>query len=328
MFITNFIKKLFKRKRRNRQKPRSNVLDVKLSSDNIRAGRMRLGAAAMGLVFATIFGLYLFWMSGSMLLNHFVYQNSAFAIEQINVETDGVLSPDQLRRWAGVKTGDNLMALDLSRVKRNLELVSLIKSVAVERVLPHILRLRVSEREPVAEARLYQAGSNGGVEATVLHIDVDGYVMTLPEPRQLADPSSKSTNALPLLLGVEVSELIPGRRISSSSVHSALNLIDAFEHSPMTGMVDLQSVQVSSSQVLQVTTTRGAVVVFTPADFDRQFRRWRDIQDMAVRQSKTVATLDLSIPNSIPATWSELGEMPQTLPIKNHPSRSTRKKHV
>ena len=53
---------------------------------------------------------------------------------KFDVQTDGVIAPDQLRRWARVKPGENLFALDLARVKRDLELVPLIESVSVERV--------------------------------------------------------------------------------------------------------------------------------------------------------------------------------------------------
>jgi hypothetical protein len=53
---------------------------------------------------------------------------------------------DQLRRWAAVRLGDNLLALDLPSVKRNLELVSVIRSVAIERALPHTLRISVTAR--------------------------------------------------------------------------------------------------------------------------------------------------------------------------------------
>jgi len=54
----------------------------------------------------------------------------------------------------------------------------MIKSVAVERVLPHTLRLRVAEREPLAQSTF--AKWNGGrLEMSALHIDGDGYVMSL-----------------------------------------------------------------------------------------------------------------------------------------------------
>ncbi len=38
--------------------------------------------------------------------------------EKIEVQTDGVVPAEQVRRWSGVKPGQNLLALDLARVKR------------------------------------------------------------------------------------------------------------------------------------------------------------------------------------------------------------------
>ncbi len=43
------------------------------------------------------------------------------------------------------------MALDLMRVKRDLEMQPPIQFVAVERVLPHTLKITITEREPVAQ---------------------------------------------------------------------------------------------------------------------------------------------------------------------------------
>src|SRR6185369_3766387 len=126
----------FSRKQKNRRLSRGYVLDVKLRSDQVRASRLRLGALTGGVLCGTLFGLYLLWLAGAWVLDALVYENRAFAIEQIDVQTDGVISTDQLRRWAGVKPGENLLALDLARVKRDLELVPLISSVSIERVLP------------------------------------------------------------------------------------------------------------------------------------------------------------------------------------------------
>src|SRR5581483_9802494 len=112
----------FNRKPKNRRLGREHVLDVKLRSDQVRATRMRLAAIAMGLLFATVFGFYLVWRAGEWALNRLVYENKAFAVQEIQVQTDGVIAEDQLRRWAGVKPGENLLALDLGRVKRNVEM--------------------------------------------------------------------------------------------------------------------------------------------------------------------------------------------------------------
>src|SRR5258708_23750439 len=105
----------FSRKFRNRRSGRCYVLDVKLRSDQVRSSRMRLGALAFGVLFGTVFGFYLLWRVGAWTLDRLVYKNHSFAIQQIDVQTDGVISLEQLRRCAGVKPGDNLFALDLAR---------------------------------------------------------------------------------------------------------------------------------------------------------------------------------------------------------------------
>ena len=79
---------------------REQALDVKLRSSQVRAARTRMTAISLGAVFATVFGLYLLYRAGDLTLNRLVYENKAFAIKEIDVQTDGVISVDQLRRWA------------------------------------------------------------------------------------------------------------------------------------------------------------------------------------------------------------------------------------
>src|SRR5579872_6266549 len=112
----------FKRKPKNRRTGHDHVLDVKLRSDHVRKTRMRLAAVALGLIFATVLGFYTVWQGGDWVLNRFVYENQAFAVQEIDIQTDGIIATSQLRRWAGVRIGENLLALDLSRIKRDLEM--------------------------------------------------------------------------------------------------------------------------------------------------------------------------------------------------------------
>jgi cell division septal protein FtsQ len=317
----------FKRKPKNRRLGRDHVLDVKLRSDQVRATRIRLTAITLGLIFATIFCFYVLWCTGAWALDRLVYENKAFAVQDIDIQTDGVISTDQLRRWAGIKGGENLLALDLARVRRDLEMVSVIRSVAVERVLPHTLRLRVSEREPLAQLYVPQLRTNGGYEMAILHLDNDGYVMSLLEPRQRATPLIQTNDVLPVVSGINPNLLLPGRRIDSKQVRSALQLIAAFESSPMSGLVDLRRIDVSSPEILQVTTGQGSEVIFGVQDLDRQLRRWYKIHEQVQEMNKTIATLDLSVPNNIPFRWTEGGAASPIAPkIKN--SQRNRKKNV
>src|SRR5260221_6207407 len=105
----------FKRKARNRRLGREHVLDVKLRSDQVRKTRLRLMAIALGFVFATVIGFYVVWRAGEWTLNRLIYENRSFAIQRVDVETDGVIAVDQLRRWAGVKPGEKLVAVEVAR---------------------------------------------------------------------------------------------------------------------------------------------------------------------------------------------------------------------
>jgi hypothetical protein len=316
-----------KRKAKNRRLSTDHVLDVKVRSEQVRANRLRLGALALALVFATVFSLFLLWQGGEWVLNRLLYENKTYAIQNIEVQTDGVIAPDVLRRWAGVKIGENLLALDLGRVKRDLEMASAVRSVAVERVLPGTLRLRVSEREPLAQVYLPRATAGGGLEMTILQLDREAFVMTPADPRELAQPPADTNDLLPVITGANAGQLVPGRPVESSQVRSALQLIAAFGRSPMAGLVDLRQVDVSSPAVLVARTSEGSEITFSVQDLDRQLRRWRQIYDVGQRFNMALATLDLSVSNNIPATWVDANTLPPPAPGSRN-QQHTRKRNV
>ncbi len=317
----------FKRKLKNRRLGREQVLDVKLRSSQVRAARARAGAIGLGVMFVALFSLYLLYRTGDWALNRFVYENKAFAVENLDVQTDGIISLDQLRRWAGVKPEQNLLALDLARVKRDLELIPLVQSVSVERILPHTLRIRVTEREPIAQANVPRPRNGGGVELAVYQLDTEGWVMLPLDPRQRSTPLNQPGDALPVLMGINTSDLQPGRRIAAPQVQAALQLIVAFAQSPMAGLVDLRRIDVSSPEVLVVTTGQGSEVTFGLVDQDQQLRRWREIFDLGQKMGKAIASLDLAVTNNIPARWLEAGAVPPAAPRPVKPLRA-RRNHV
>jgi hypothetical protein len=325
----------FKREQnKNRRLHRHNVLDVKLRSDQVRANRARWGLYLFLVTVGPFFGLYLTWRIGEVALNAFVYQNADFAIQQIDVKTDGVIAPDQLRRWTGVKPGANLIALDLAAVKRNLELVSVIDSVSVERVLPGTLKIRVTEREPIAQVNVPRADGANGIAVSVFQIASDGAVMQPLDPRLCTVSLHQLNSQLPVIAGLNAFQLQPGRRVELPPVRAALNLIAAFASSPMAGLVDLRRVDVSSPGVLVATTGQGSVITFCmdgreDLTFERQLNRWWLTYNQGLRYRKSIATLDLAVANNSPATWMPDSAAPiNTAPKKTVKPIKTGKKNV
>ncbi|HXC99415.1 MAG TPA: FtsQ-type POTRA domain-containing protein [Verrucomicrobiae bacterium] len=317
----------FASKSRNRRSGREqHVLDVKLRSDQVRAARLRLGGIGVGMTLATLAGFFILWRAGSWTLDRMIYDNPAFAVERIDVKTDGVISAEQVRRWSGVKAGQNLLALDLARVKRDLEMAAPIRSAAVERVMPHTLKLCVTERVPVAQITVLRLKPGGATEPSIVYLDRDGFVLIPLAAAQLAQ-AARTNNVLPVICGLNLSEVMPGKKIDSMQVRGALQLIGAFQHSPLAGLTDLRLVDVSSPELLQATTGDQGKIVFSLSNPDQQLRRWRDIRDRAQQQGMAIASLDLSVPGNIPAVLVAAGPAPLNVP-KNINPQPIRKKNV
>ena len=191
-----------KPEQKNRRMTRTHVLDVKLRSDQVRATRLRLVMVSLLVISGTFLGIYLLWRTGEFGLDTFVYTNPDFAIQQVQVHTDGIIAPEQLRRWSGVKPGQNLIRLDLAGVKRNLEMVSAIDTVSVERVLPNTLKIRVTERVPVAQVNVARADGAEGIAISVYQLDAGGMVMQPLDPRICTVPLAQMTSKLPVITGM------------------------------------------------------------------------------------------------------------------------------
>jgi cell division septal protein FtsQ len=318
----------FKRQPQNRRLNRRHVLDVKLRSEQVRATRIRLGVMAVSIPALTLFGLYLCWRAGEWTLDRFVYENPDFAIQRVVVQSDGDIKPEQLRRWSGVKLGENLIALDLASVKRNLELWPVIDTISVERILPHTLKIRVTERKPIAQVNLPRVNGANGVVYAVFHLDAAGVVMQPLDPRQCVIPLSQMKDGpLPVIKGLNDSQLQLGRRVTLLEAQAALQLISAFSRSPMAGLVDLREIDVSEPGVVVATTDEGGKITFGLQNVEQQLRRWHEIYDLGRRNHKAIAAADLAVTNNVPVRWMEADAAPDAAPNDATPA-PTRRKNV
>jgi len=313
--------------RNRRYRERSHLLDVKLRTRQTRAARVRWAVTMLsGLAVAGLIGFGL-WRGGQWVLNLLIYDSPNFIIDKIDVQTDGVLAPETIRRWAMVKRGQNLFALDLMRVKRDLEMRPVVEFVAVERILPHTLKISVNEREPLAQTKVLEPRKSGGLQPVAYDFDQAGYVMrpldavwrTLPMP---------TNETLPELTGINSSEVQPGRQVESPQIRAALDLLCELDRSPMAGMADLRQINVSTPEVLEATTGQGARITFSLDHFDVQLRRWRQIYDAYQKWNKAIASLDLSVSNNLPVRAADLALAPAPLATKIAKSTHVKKKHV
>ncbi|MBI3867736.1 MAG: FtsQ-type POTRA domain-containing protein [Verrucomicrobia bacterium] len=292
---------------KNRQNTRRHVLNVRLSSEQRQGARLRWLGVAFGTAASAFLVLFLCWRGGDWALQKWIYRNPAFAVREIEVDTDGVIAPEQLRRWAGVNLEENLFGVDLARIKRDLEYVPVVRSAEVERLLPHTLRIRVIEREPVAQFVFAQPRLGGAMDVVTYTLDEEGFVMPQIPAYQRATPPA-TNEWLPTITGVPPAEIRPGRRVESIQVLAALRMVVAFERSPMAGLVDLREVFVGSADVLLVNTEQRSQIVMGLRNPEQQLQRWRGIFEYGQRRSLHIAVADLSVSNNVPTRWLEAGE--------------------
>jgi hypothetical protein len=138
---------------------------------------------------------------------------------------------------------------------------------------------------------------------------------------------SVQDDQLPVISGINAAELQPGRKIESARLRAALRLIAAFESSAMAGLVDLKRIDVSAPEVLVATTGQGSEITFGLDNFDRQLPRWQAVHQLGLKLNKVIATLDLAVPDNVPARLIEASVLPPATPKNAKPLR-TRKKNV
>ncbi len=304
------------------------AIEVNARSRPRRAQRLRLAVNALAISAGIVLFLMVAWKGSEWIVHEHVMRNPALAIDQIEIETDGIIPAKHLRAWAGVGLGTNALALDLRRIQRDLELVPLIESASVERYLPRRLVLRIREREPIARAVFFRPPEGGAFfEPAVFYLDREG--MVIPEYARLLNARAfdAATKHLPRLEGLRPEEVRPGARIEHVPALAALRWLHEFRTSPMAGKEDVRAVDVSSGNVLAVTTAHGSEIIFAPNDFAPQFARWRGIVDLGRRHDRLLASLDLAVTNYVPVSWNSATNSPPAS-VEPRPASPYRKRHV
>lgn len=84
------------------------------------------------------------------LIKRYAAQHPYFAVEDIQVSSDGRFSVEQVRRWSGVKLGMSLWEVHPQQVEARLRAQPWVRTAAVRREFPHRVLIAVQTRRPIA----------------------------------------------------------------------------------------------------------------------------------------------------------------------------------
>lgn len=301
-------------RRNTRRLRRAEVLRVRAETRRNTVHWRRL-IFALGLAAVTaLAGHFVLRFWGSM-RDQVLLPNRVFALRQVDVNPDlAWLTRDQIIRWAGVRPGENLLSIDLDRIKRDLELIPQVEEAAVERVIPGTLRIQVRERQPLARVRGVDSRDGRLVPAMYF---LDGHAKVMP-PLAAGRPDLHTAfQSLPVLTGLGSGSLRVGDDLPGPTVRAALDLVRLFPHAAIARQVGLSTVSVAETSVLQVRTRDGAEVTLGLRGLEAQLHRWHLVHDAGTRLGRAIQWLDLSMTNNCPVLWQPAPagpDSPQTPP--------------
>ena len=279
-----------------RRKSNPYLLDVKVQTEGRLRHRARWVSAVVAAIAVVSFSSYGVYRLVKYSAARMIHENPSFAIAQIVVEDDGALTPQQVAAFAGVAVGQNLLSLNLDQVRRNVEMLPLVRRVEVRRMLPQKLHIHVDERIAVARLR-------GPVDSEFL-VDRSGFVM---KPIKLTDGRivrPQSAGTLPVLTGVSLADVQVGKQVQSEQVYRALELLDRLQQASTGSMLEVESVDLSKPRHLTLTSRQHTVVRFDIEEYAQQLRRLSAILMWAAQRQRIVQSVDLTVARGVPVAFA------------------------
>ena len=292
-----------RRIKHGREKRAVNLLEVSTRPNRENRLQIRRGFSSVfkvlllvGLVCGVAFG-------GRGLIKRFVWENPAYALADIRVSTDGLLTRAQVLELLEVWEGKNIFTVDVAKLKSDLDALPQVEKAEVRRFLPDRLEIKIVERQPVAWVAA-SADVPLGVSVDSLLVDIRGFVMRTRKvlPEHLA---------LPRIIGVVMEDVAPGQKLPTAEALSALELIklsaEDMRWQPRT-------VDISKGYCLLVTDDRKARVTFGFDNLEVQLGRLRQLLDYVEPQNRELQSVNLMLERNIPVVFAS-PPAPPSLPV-------------
>lgn len=146
-----------------------------------------------------------------------------FQVSIIEVEGNTALSDDKAISLSGIQLGDNFFYADTWGAKKSLRQNPFVEEVQIRRNLPNKLTIVITERRSVGYI-----------------VTPDGYVQVGEDGRLLAIQQSLSNYGLPVISGVELSELPSiGGFIQNEKLKQALEVLQHCDQSLLNNIAEL-----------------------------------------------------------------------------------------
>ncbi len=241
-------------------------------------------------------GLYLGIKKG---VSWLVLKNPDYNVAELNVETDGVLTPESVLDAADLHKGSNIFMVNLSRAKARVEAIPQVEKVQVIRQLPNKISIQINERRPVAwVAPEHGAVTRDEVAKSPSSFLIDGRGVLWP-PTKL----NPQDFFLPIIRNYSNGPRSNGQEAEGEEIKAALDLIHAHQDSLIGPRFQIQEIDLAKHFGLEVTDRNGLQVLFGLDDMDRQLKRLDVYLQVVDQRGEKAQTISLLAQKNVPITF-------------------------
>jgi cell division protein FtsQ len=293
-------KKSRSRRRPARRKRREHLLEVTATAET---ERRRRNQKALLYVFEGIFlaGLLaVAWFGVTLFIGQFFTKNKNYDVRVVEVNTDGVMTREEVLSKTGIREGLNIFSLNLEAAQKALALIPEVKSASVQRNLPNTVTISIEARRPVAWVAPGDTGADPSTMETSCLVDEDG-VMIKPQGFEA------SHTRLPVVYGVPTEQWRIGDKIEMPELEAALDLFGlAAERS--NPQVDLRAADITKGWCIVAWNDPQTRLTFGLKDLPAQLDRLQVILSHVEQTSRRIATANLIPERNTPVIF--VGEAP------------------
>lgn len=282
-----------------KQRRQSHVLDVTVrASHAARQRNQRLFRFVGRLVTVGAIGIAIYFGARKGIA-WLLLKNPDYNVAEMNVETDGVLTPEVVLQSADLHKGSNIFLVNLDRARARIEGIPQVEKAQVSRQLPNRIAIQINERKPIAwvAANRTSSGRDEIVNSPASHL-VDAHGILLPSAH--AAPQDRY---LPIIRNYSNSNRTDGQEVEGEEIKAALDLLHAHQDSTVAARFQIQEIDLAKQFGIVATDRNGFQVLFGLDDMDRQLKRL-DVNLQALDQSgQKPQSINLMVQKNVPVTF-------------------------
>ncbi|GJL77468.1 MAG: hypothetical protein NPINA01_04570 [Nitrospinaceae bacterium] len=260
-----------------------------------KKGGKAFGSSRNQNVFSTLWGLTktgVRWLTNIVLVAtgayavylgiQFFTTSPRFAVSQVTLSGDQKLPENELLKWLGPVTGDNIFLLDLEGLSTKLAAHPWVRTVSVRKVFPQKIIVHVEERKPYARIKLDQ----------VYVMDNFGVLLA---------PETPAYRNLPLVIHPPTAEeTVLGQNAAGDGVISSLQTMHYFNQLSFFADDPIKTAEIDSSSRVTFTTGKENMKVFMSLEtISTNFKNFLIVRDTLEKDRKNIEYIDLSFKDKI-----------------------------